>query len=244
MNGLLPAVLAAGGVALLLPPAPGGGGLDPVPPVLPAPPAGPEDEATPRVRRVLLSLSAGLGGWVFLTGIIGLVVGAGASVAVWVVTGRAEPAAVRRRRAQVRAELPHLVGLLAAAVRGGLPPADAVALVCDALPGPAADRLALLPHRIRLGVEPALVWRSLEADPTLAQLGRALGRSASNGAPVAAALERLGADLAGRARSEIEDAARRVGVRAAVPLGGCLLPAFLLLGIVPVVAGLLRTVTP
>jgi len=30
----------------------------------------------------------------------------------------------------------------------------------------------------------------------------------------------------------------RVGVRAAVPLGLCLLPAFLLIGIVPVVAGL------
>jgi hypothetical protein len=37
----------------------------------------------------------------------------------------------------------------------------------------------------------------------------------------------------------VEDKARRVGVLAAVPLGLCLLPAFLLIGIVPVVAGLL-----
>ena len=43
-----------------------------------------------------------------------------------------------------------------------------------------------------------------------------------------------------RARAEVEDAARRVGVRAALPLGLCLLPAFLLIGIVPVVAGLME----
>ncbi len=41
----------------------------------------------------------------------------------------------------------------------------------------------------------------------------------------------------GRAETPAQRA-RRVGVRAAVPLGLCLLPAFLLIGIVPVVAGL------
>ena len=138
----------------------------------------------------------------------------------------------------VRAELPHVVGLLAAAVRGGLPPAEALAMVCVALPGPAADSLALLPPRIALGVDPAEVWRSLEADAVLAPLGRTLARSARTGEPVAEALDRLGTELAARARAETEDAARQVGVRAAVPLGLCLLPSFLLLGIVPVVAGL------
>ena len=154
------------------------------------------------------------------------------------VLGRAETPAQRERRVRVRAELPHVVGLLAAAVRGGLPPADALALVCVALPGPAADSLAPLPPRIALGVDPVEVWRSLEADAVLAPLGRTLGRSARTGEPVAEALDRLGAELAARARAETEDAARQVGVRAAVPLGLCLLPSFLLLGIVPVVAGL------
>ena len=131
-----------------------------------------------------------------------------------------------------------MVGLLASAVRGGLPPADALALVCVALPGPAADSLATLPPRIALGVDPAEAWRALEQDPALAPLGRTLARSARTGEPIATALERLGDELSARARAESEDAARRVGVRAAVPLGLCLLPAFLLIGIVPVVAGL------
>jgi hypothetical protein len=37
----------------------------------------------------------------------------------------------------------------------------------------------------------------------------------------------------------VEERARTVGVRAALPLGLCLLPSFLLLGIVPLVVGLL-----
>ncbi len=202
----------------------------------PAPAPRPQGERGP--RRWLWTVLAGAGCWAFVSGTPGLVAGVVAGGVVWVVLGRAETPAQRERRARVRAELPHVVGLLAAAVRGGLPPAEALAMVCVALPGPAADSLALLPPRIALGVDPAEVWRSLEADAVLAPLGRTLARSARTGEPVAEALDRLGTELAARARAETEDAARQVGVRAAVPLGLCLLPSFLLLGIVPVVAGL------
>jgi hypothetical protein len=37
-----------------------------------------------------------------------------------------------------------------------------------------------------------------------------------------------------------EERARSVGVRAALPLGLCLLPAFVLLAVVPIAAGLLE----
>ena len=53
-----------------------------------------------------------------------------------------------------------------------------------------------------------------------------------------AAVERLADDLGHQARADVEDRARAVGVKAAVPLGLCLLPAFVLIGIVPLVAGL------
>jgi Flp pilus assembly protein TadB len=208
-------------------------------PVLP-PPVAPVTTGVDdgRPRRWLWSGLAGLGAWGFVAGWPGLVVGVVASVVVWVVLGRSETPGQRRRRERIRADLPHVVGLLAAAVRSGLPPSDALALVCVALPGPAADVLAPLPPRIALGMAPAEVWGSLSAEPALAPLGRSLARSARTGEPVAEALERLGRELAARSRAEVEDAARRVGVRAAVPLGLCLLPAFLLIGVVPVVAGL------
>jgi Flp pilus assembly protein TadB len=203
-----------------------------------APPAGGLSSAKRSSRRWLWALLAGAGAWAFVSGLAGVVAGVVAGSVAWVVLGRAETPAERRRRDRLRAELPHVVGLLAAAVRGGLPPADALALVCVALPGPAADSLGALPPRIALGVDPVEVWRSLGADVALAPLGRTLARSARTGEPVAEALDRLGAELSARGRAETEDAARRVGVRAAVPLGVCLLPSFLLLGIVPVVAGL------
>ena len=41
------------------------------------------------------------------------------------------------------------------------------------------------------------------------------------------------------AAEQAKERARAVGVKAAVPLGLCLLPAFVLVGIVPVVAALL-----
>jgi Flp pilus assembly protein TadB len=189
-------------------------------------------------RRWWWSASAGVGAWAFVSGAAGLVAGLVAAIVVCVVLDRAETPARRERRLRMQAELPHLVGLLAAAVRSGLPPAQALALVCLALPGPAADELGQVPPRIQLGLDPSEAWRILEADPALAPLGRTLARSAETGEPVGDALARLAAELAARARAETEDAARRVGVQAAVPLGLCLLPAFLLLGIVPVVAGL------
>ena len=73
------------------------------------------------------------------------------------------------------------------------------------------------------------------------RLGRALARAHRTGAPVVPAVERLADELARSARSEVEDRARAVGVKAAVPLGLCLLPAFVLIGIVPLVAGLLTS---
>jgi pilus assembly protein TadC len=56
-------------------------------------------------------------------------------------------------------------------------------------------------------------------------------------------VERLADELARSARAEVEDRARAVGVKAAVPLGLCLLPSFLLIGVVPLVAGLLRSLS-
>ena len=65
-----------------------------------------------------------------------------------------------------------------------------------------------------------------------------------SGASVVRAVERLAAELERESLARAEDAARRVGVAAAIPLGLCLLPAFMLLGVVPTVASLFGSVTP
>lgn len=194
-----------------------------------------------RSRRLLWCLLAGAGAAVFARGAVGALVGAAAASATWVVIGRSEPPAARREREQVDRDLPHLVGLFTATLRAGAAPGEGVAVVCAALPGPAVDRLAGVAARLALGADPVQVWTSLEDDPALAPLGRTIGRAQSTGAPVVPAVERLADDLARRARADVEERARAVGVKAALPLGLCLLPAFLLVGIVPLVAGLLTS---
>lgn len=207
-----------------------------------APPAATGPAATGMLRhRPLWCLLAGLGGALFVDGRAGPAVGVLVAVAAWVAIGRAEPPAARRRREQVRRDLPQLVGLLASTLRGGAAPGDAVAVVCAALPGPAADRLSRVAARLALGVDPVHVWQGLAEDPELAPLGRSLARAHATGASVVRSVERLADELAQRARADVEERARAVGVKAALPLGLCLLPAFVLIGIVPLVAALLST---
>lgn len=237
---MLAVLLVAASVVLLLPRGPRE--------VLPAPVSAPSTEPPPdagllRRGRVVWALAAGAGTAALLGGPLALPAGLAAGTVVVAVAGRLEPPAVRHRREQVRRELPHVVTLLAAALRSGVAHADAVELVCRALPGPASARLVPVAARLRLGGDPASVWAALGADPELAPLGRTLARAHRTGAPVVAAVERLGEELARRGRAEAEDRARSVGVRAAVPLGLCLLPAFLLLGIVPLAVSLAVTVT-
>jgi Flp pilus assembly protein TadB len=201
-------------------------------------PGGGGGEGVLRRWRAAWALLACAGSAAVVGGAAALPVGAVVAVVVWVVAGRIEAPAVRRRREEVRRDLPHVVALLAATLRSGAAPASSLGIVARALPGAAADRLSAVAARLDLGEDPAAVWRSLASDDVLGPLGRTLARAHRTGAPVVAEVERLGEELARRARAEVEDRARAVGVRAAVPLGVCLLPSFLLLGIVPLVAGL------
>ena len=207
------------------------------------PPGGPVADAGagsgPAGLRLLGSLGAGAAAWTFVGGPAGVAAGVACAVGAWVVLTRAEPAAVRREREAARRQLPHLVGLLVGPLRAGAATEGALTAVCAALPGPAADRFDGLRRRLRWGTDPVAVWEELAGDPELGLLGRTLARAHESGASVADEIEALSRELADASRADAEDRARQVGVRAAVPLGLCLLPAFLLLGIVPLVAALL-----
>lgn len=209
-----------------------------------APLAGrPDDGLLIRLRWVW-SMLAGVGATLFVNGVLAPLVGVAAAIGVWVTIARAESPVVRRERDAVKRDLACLVDLFGAALASGAASADAAGIVAAALPGPAADRLQGARARLGLGVDPLRVWGDLAEDSVLAPLGRTLARAHATGAPVATAIERLADDLRARSRAEVEDRARTVGVKAAVPLGLCLLPAFLLLGIVPLAAGLLTSLAP
>lgn len=128
--------------------------------------------------------------------------------------------------------------LLAVCLRAGLPTAAAVAAAAGPLPGVAGAELRRVAGLLELGADPPDAWRGAEAVPALATFARAAGRSAGTGA----ALAQVACGEGNRMRAELVDTAQaraqRAGVLITGPLGLCFLPAFLVLGIAPVVIGL------
>ena len=211
---------------------------------LPAPRRAPRTAQPGPSLQPLAAVGAGVAAWLFVGGPLGPVVGLVAAGVAWRVLAAAEAPASRREREEVERTLPHLVGLYAATLRAGSAPVAGLAQVCAALPGPAAGRLAPVVEQARWGATAVEAWGSVAHDASLAPLASAMVRSQASGASVVAVVERLADELERESMARAEDAARRVGVSAAVPLGVCLLPAFLLLGVVPTVASLLGSVAP
>jgi Flp pilus assembly protein TadB len=199
------------------------------------------DDGSDARLRFLWSATAGAGMALFVSGRAGLPVGLAAAATTWVVLGRAEPPAVRRARQAAERDLPGLVHLLAAALESGCATSDAVRLVCDAYPGPAADLVSSVSPRLALGIDVEGAWRPVLDDARLAVLGRTMVRAHRSGASVASEVAALADELGRRSRLRAEERARSVGVKAAVPLGLCLLPSFVLLGIVPLAVSLMQS---
>jgi pilus assembly protein TadC len=190
------------------------------------------------------ALGAGLAAWLFVGGAAGPVAAVVAAGVAHHLLSQAESPTARREREEVVRTLPHLIALYASTLRSGAEPVAGLAHVCAALPGPAADRLAPVVERARWGASGVEAWGAVASDEVLAPLARAMVRSQTSGASVVQTIERLADELERESLARAEDEARRVGVAAAVPLGVCLLPAFLLLGVVPTVASLFGSVAP
>ena len=144
----------------------------------------------------------------------------------------------RRQRSRDLAEAAALADLLAACLGAGCTPTDAVEIAAQVRPGPVAADLGAAAQRIRAGADAAATWRHLGDRPELAGVGRALARSAESGtaAVVAVTAEAQRHRLARRLAAEA--ALARLGVLTALPLGLCFLPAFVCLGVIPVVVDL------
>ena len=162
-----------------------------------------------------------------------------AASATWLPGRRA--ADVRRRAERSAAhDLPRIADLLAACLEAGLPVADAAAVVGSTVAGPLATDLRRAGAALQAGADPLVVWSISAPDGGggWARLGAALEQGATSGAPLAGLLRALADDERDQARWAADAAAQRAGVRAIGPLVVCFLPAFVLVGVVPVVAGI------
>jgi pilus assembly protein TadC len=134
--------------------------------------------------------------------------------------------------------------VFAACLSSGMAVASAAAATAPSAPQPLARVLGRAAELLALGADAATAWSSVDASPDrhVDALTRLARRSAASGAALAQGV----AELADQSRQDAGDAARAAGERAGVliagPLGLCYLPAFLCLGVVPVVMGLARDV--
>ncbi|SFQ73719.1 Type II secretion system (T2SS), protein F [Amycolatopsis arida] len=177
--------------------------------------------------------------------LVGWPAGAGVALAAgtvcWLVVHRHA-----RRRAEVVIDPLRLAAgwdLLAACLRGGLPVPRAVRAVARLLPEPAATALGTTAELLALGADPAKAWAPAAACPDTSALARAAKRTARSGAALAAAAVAEAGRIRGSTGDRAEARAQRAAVLVAGPLGLCFLPAFLCLGVAPVVIGLAGQLT-
>jgi Flp pilus assembly protein TadB len=179
---------------------------------------------------------AGLGAGVVVGGALGVVVGVGCAVAVRVGVPLLETSSARRRREHIERQAPLLVDLVAACLASGATLDASVRAAAAAVGAPAADLVVPALEAMRLGAETDRAWSEVASCPPLAGFARAVVRAVDTGAPLAEVLPRLADRARARRRASAETRVRSAGVRLTAPLGVAFLPAFVLLGVVPVIA--------
>ncbi|MGW1010573.1 type II secretion system F family protein [Streptomyces termitum] len=167
-----------------------------------------------------------------------LLTGLGGSLAArwWLRRSGGRTAAGEDREAA--GQLPLAADLLAACASAGAGPGAAAEAVGRSLGGPLGGRLLRTAAELRLGGEPAEVWRRFGAIPGAEGLARCMERAGASGAPAAEAVARHAAGLRAASARTAAARAHRAQVLISAPVGLCFLPAFLAVGVAPVVIGL------
>jgi pilus assembly protein TadC len=175
---------------------------------------------------------------------VGLLIGGGTGLFAAGVVGvvaerllrKAVPDEQEATRAALLRNLPAACDLIAVCLGAGVPVPGALAAVGEGAAEPLGAQLRQVAALYRLGAEPRRAWEDVPRE--LAGLGRALVRAGESGAAVVPALRSLAADSRAAQRLAAEAAVRRAGIWVLAPLGLCFLPAFLCLGVVPLVLGI------
>ncbi|MEV6168286.1 type II secretion system F family protein [Streptomyces sp. NPDC051954] len=178
--------------------------------------------------------------WAVIGGVAGVAVGLVGAVGLW---------RWRRRRltagpaegfdaGEAARQLPLAADLLAACIAAGAGPVIAAQAVGEALGGPVGEALARGAAEVRLGGEPGAAWRRLASMPGAGALARLLERADVSGVPAAVPVAHLAAQARADGARTATARARRAAVMVTVPVGLCFLPAFIAVGVLPVVIGL------
>lgn len=213
------------------------------PPGAVAPTTGIRDRTSPhRVDRRLPALGVAVLLVAAASPVVGLLVAGAVGIAPWCAARRD---AGRHRRA-VLDTVPEAADLFALAVAGGLTVTAALTIAGRWTPGPMGEALRRATDEIRLGRPASDALEELLAalgDPARPLVG-VLVTSERYGVPLGDGLERVAREARLERRRRAEERARRLPVLLLFPLVLCVLPAFGLLTVVPLLVGSLPDLPP
>jgi tight adherence protein C len=171
---------------------------------------------------------------------LALVVGAGAFLAPDLIVARAARARVRRSDAEVV----QFLDLLAASSSAGLSAPAAIRRAASGVRGPLADELSSSSAAVDIGGRWREELRAIGVRlhlPDLRSTAAALARTESLGSSLADAMRHLAEEVRESRRARAGERARTAPVKMLFPLVCMILPAFLLLTVVPVLIATLRS---
>lgn len=140
----------------------------------------------------------------------------------------------------IDADLPMLVALFELAASAGANARTSLATVASVAPGATGLRLTQIAERLQLGedyssaIAPFIVDRS-----GFARLLELLARADADGVELPTHLAAIRRESQTARQNELESHAQQLTVRLLLPLVLCILPAFVLLSIVPLVVGVI-----
>lgn len=154
--------------------------------------------------------------------------------------GRAPPVVVPATQELAAADIADHCDVLAACLGAGMSPRDALGVLATLLDSAHGAVIQAVMDRLAVGMPAHLAWDILPAESPLTGIGALFIRSERSGAPLKDAVIRHAVGVRSHAHAEVTAKAQRAGVYITAPLGLCFLPAFIVIGIVPVVVGLAR----
>lgn len=198
--------------------------------------------STQLVQRSWIAAAAGA--------VVGLALGDPAAGALLACAGAAAPILLARRRERGRrgavdSQVPQLLDALAAACSAGLSVPTALRRSAGAVDGPLAEELEGVADRVAMGAR----WREelgelaeRSGSHDLRRAIKTLSRAETLGSPLAQTVADLAEEVRAVRGARLAERARRAPVKMLFPLVFLVLPAFLLLTVVPVLLSTIRSI--
>ncbi len=193
--------------------------------------------APPLRLRILLGLLAGLVAFSVLPADTGIWVGIVALATIVLAGGQV--AGRNRTTGALQADLADTVELLAVCLAAGSSMRHALDVVAEVSGAETAVLLGRVSGQLWMGVTQQQAWLELKSDPSWGPVASDVARSARSGTSLVEVLHVHAAEARLITQEQALQRARTAGVRSVVPLMACFLPAFVLVGVLPIIAGLL-----